>query len=131
MLPTLHDKQLLFALKEKPKLNNIMIFKTPQEWGFKKATFIKRVLAKPGDSLKVKNQSVYINGNLLVHIPDKYKDIHIPEDFEREYTLKNDEYLMVGDNIGNSQDGLVRFFMGEQDFVIKEESLVYTIKGVN
>ena len=129
MYPTLHDKQLVLAIKEKPKRNNIMIFKTPEDWGFKKVIFVKRVLGVPGDKIKLSHQSVYINDNLIVHIPDKYKDSHISDDEEREYILKDKEYLMVGDNIGNSHDGLVRFFMGEENFVTTEDTLVYTIKG--
>jgi signal peptidase I len=66
--------------------------------------FIKRVVATPGDRLKVIDGAVYING-------ERQKEDYARLDAEceicnlpQEITIPDDQYFMMGDNRGESAD---------------------------
>jgi signal peptidase I len=66
--------------------------------------FIKRVVAEPGDRLKVIDGRVYINGRRQDEPfirPDRTCDIC---DLPREITIPPDHFFMMGDNRGQSAD---------------------------
>lgn len=69
--------------------------------------FVKRVRGVPGDVVERKNNVTYINGEAidpenalksLILYPDGHPDDYGP------YTLGEDEYFVVGDNVYNSHD---------------------------
>ena len=95
------------------------MFKYPEE---PERDYIKRVIGLPGDTLELKNKTVYVNGQALdepyVHFlfPDAvpgsadYTDL----DVRRKYgpvTVPADHYFMMGDNRDNSQDSRYWGFM--------------------
>ncbi len=57
---------------------------------------IKRILGVPGDKVKVEDNTVYINGKKKSHTTVKLED--------QEYTLKDEQYFVQGDNINDSYD---------------------------
>src|ERR1700716_3450407 len=64
---TLHDNDLLVASKisykiHDPQRGDIIVFKPPNE---DSRDFIKRVIALPGDKIRITNSVVYINGQVL------------------------------------------------------------------
>jgi len=64
--------------------------------------YVKRVIAVPGDTVQIKNGSLYINGLLYKDVEyDKIEDAGIAEN---PITLGNNEYFTLGDNINNSED---------------------------
>jgi signal peptidase I len=62
---------------------------------------IKRVIAIPGDTIEIKNNVIFLNGNVL-------EEPYIKEDMITgditSYTLKENEYFLCGDNRNNSTD---------------------------
>ena len=77
--------------------------KCPENTG---CDFIKRVIALPGETVEVKNDSIIVNGVAL-------KEDYIPEEFttmagaytkDRVITLGSDEYFVSGDNRPYSAD---------------------------
>lgn len=62
---------------------------------------IKRVIAIPGDTIEIKDNKFYLNGNLL-------EENYIKEDMStpdiNSYTLKEGEYFCCGDNRNHSTD---------------------------
>ena len=115
MRNTLYDNDLM-VLKKYDKTyerNEIVVFKRNKD------SLIKRVIGLPGEKIKCVSGIIYINN-------EEYNDEHgygQTDDF-KEYSLGQDEYFVLGDNRGNSQDS--RFFgpvkkeniMGSTDLII-------------
>jgi signal peptidase I len=92
-----------------PQQGDIVVFHAPEAANCPKGTgcdFIKRILAVPGDTVEVRDNSIIVNGKAL---PEPY----IPEDFQtlagaytkgRTITLGEDEYFACGDNRPYSSD---------------------------
>jgi len=66
--------------------------------------YIKRIVALSGETVSVRNGSVYVNGALLPD--DIYGDGLRPQDME-ELTVPNDCVFVMGDNRDNSADSCV------------------------
>ena len=93
MAPTYHDKEILIATRNTEKIlsNSVIIFCDNTN-----TLCIKRVIAKPGDTVSLKKNDVQVNNYKISNI--QY------EGAETVYTLKKDEYYVVGDNSKNSYD---------------------------
>lgn len=64
--------------------------------------YVKRVVATAGDTVQIKNGSLYVNGMLYTAVEyDKIQDAGIAEN---PITLGNGEFFTLGDNINNSED---------------------------
>lgn len=72
-----------------------------------KDVFIKRIIGLPGETLKILDGKVYINGGLL-NEPYLTPDVRTPgEGFLKdgdEITMPLDNYFVMGDNRSNSSD---------------------------
>ena len=60
---------------------------------------IKRVIALPGESIKISNGDVYIDGERK-----ETNKINLPGLAENEITLSDGEYFVIGDNADASED---------------------------
>jgi signal peptidase I len=92
-----------------PQRGDIIVFHAPPAANCAKGTgcdFIKRILALPGETVEITNDSIFINGRPLA-------EPYVPEDFETlpgfytqsgPITLGADEYFAVGDNRPHSSD---------------------------
>jgi signal peptidase I len=89
----------------------VLVFKFPEE---PDRDFIKRVIALPGETLELRNQTIYINGAPLL---EPYAHYQLPPapggangedgDVRRRYgpvTIPEGHYFMMGDNRDDSQD---------------------------
>lgn len=89
---------------------DVIVFKFPEE---PERDFIKRVIGLPGETLELKNQTIFINGAPLV---EPYANYLFPPtsdstddslDLRRRYgpvTVPAGHYFMMGDNRDDSQD---------------------------
>ena len=87
---------------------DIIVFKFPEE---PERDFIKRVIGLPGETLELKNQTVFINGQPLT---EGYAHYLFPsagdgqsDDIRRKYgpvTVPDSHFFMMGDNRDDSQD---------------------------
>ncbi len=63
--------------------------------------YVKRVVATPGDRIKITDGVLYVNGSESPWISEKILDSGIAEN---EFTLAGGEYFCIGDNPNNSED---------------------------
>lgn len=80
-----------------PQRGDIVIFKFPDD---EKILYVKRIIGLPGETLEVKEGSVYING-------EKLDEPYLKQTTEGRfgpYRIPEGKYFMMGDNRGNSRD---------------------------
>lgn len=83
-----------------PKQGDVVVFRPN---GNQNAHFsIKRVIAVPGDTIQIVNGKVVINGT--IYSQDVADDTKNPGLAKEMITLGADEYFVLGDNRGNSED---------------------------
>jgi len=111
MEPTLVPGDRLLVRKSKkyiPKRGDVVAFKSPDD---PDTIWIKRVAALPGETIEIRNEILYIDGQEVQHPalknfeypPGKYLGME-----GEPYTVPENHIFVIGDNIANSQDS--RFF---------------------
>ena len=115
MYPNFHDAEFLLTEKltyhtRDPNYGDVVIFKAPpsEACAENECEYIKRVVAIPGDTVKVADGKVWLNGSILEepYIPEEYATN--PGSFLREnrpIIVPPNEYLLLGDNRPHSRDG--------------------------
>lgn len=107
MEPNFHNYEYLIIDElsyrfHEPKRGDVVVLKNPQQ---QRQFFIKRVIGLPGEKVEVKDQHVYINGELLD------ESAYLAESVEtwgnQKFTLKENEYVVMGDNREQSLDSRV------------------------
>lgn len=129
MYPTLNDKDFLIVNKNTKNLktNEIAVFTPPKSWDRTDSDnqpyeLIKRIVAGPGDKIKITSGEVYVNDK-KVRIFTSYRDTN---KYEIEETLKDNQYFFIGDNIGHSYDSLSRVIEGKKDYLVSGKNIKYT-----
>lgn len=117
MLPRLEDRDRLFINKfvyhiESIQHDDIVVFHYPRD---PEKSYIKRVIALPGDHIRIDRGQVWLNGKPLPepYVPARYRDSRsMPE-----MTVPDDCYFMMGDHRSISSDS--------REFGPVERSLIY------
>lgn len=117
MLPRLEDQDRLFIDKIAYRVGEIhegdvVVFEYPRDHT---KSYIKRVIALPGDHLRISRGLVYVNGKLLAepYVPARFED----ERSVAEMTLPPNEYWVMGDHRSISSDS--------RDFGPVDRRLIY------
>lgn len=102
MEPTLHQGQVLIVSKfsyriGRPKRGEIVVINDELE----NKDLIKRVIGLPGETIEIKDDAVYIDGNLLSH---DYTDIPTYENGFQKSKASETQYFVLGDNRIESRD---------------------------
>jgi len=104
MCDTLQDREVMLVTKPeylfgRPQRGDVVICKYPG----RTENFVKRLVAVPGDTVEVKSNVVYLNGEAL---DEPYLTPSRNDDgfSMARVTLGDDEYFVMGDNRDNSHD---------------------------
>jgi signal peptidase I len=108
--PTVSPLERALLPMREVRRGDIIVFKFPEE---PERDFIKRTIGLPGETLELKNQTVFINGQALT---EPYAHYLFPPagdtpadgfDLRRKFgpvTIPDGHYFMMGDNRDDSQD---------------------------
>ena len=103
-----------------PQRGDIVVFKYPKD---PKQYFIKRVVALPGEHIKIENGEIYLVDT--IGQPIKLNEGYLPDETRTELPLKGysdvvlgeDEYFLLGDNRDQSLDSRI-FGPVKKDFIV-------------
>ncbi len=117
MLPMLEDKDLLFVNKfvyrfEDVRRGDVVVFLYPHDHT---KSYIKRVIAIPGDDLRIDHGKVWVNGQRLEesYVPLRFQD----DRSQPELTIPAGNYFVMGDHRSISSDS--------RDFGLVARPLIY------
>ena len=104
MLPVLEDQDRLFINKIAYRVGDIqrgdvVVFQYPRDHA---KSYIKRVIALPGDKLRIEDGRVIVNGARLKepYVPNRFAD----DRSQPEMVLPPHEYFVMGDHRSISSD---------------------------
>jgi signal peptidase I len=104
MLPRLEDRDRLFINKfvyhiASIERGDVVVFRYPRD---PEKSYIKRVIALPGDHIRIDHGTVVLNGNPLRedYVPLRFRDTRSMA----EMVVPNDSYFMMGDHRSISSD---------------------------
>jgi signal peptidase I len=117
MLPRLVDQDRLFINKfvyhfSEIGRGDVVVFRYPRN---PQVSYIKRVVAVPGDRLRIDRGKVYVNDRLLdePYVPEEYRDSRSYE----AIVVPHDEYFVLGDHRSIAADS--------RDFGPVKRDLIY------
>lgn len=117
MLPMLEDQDRLFINKMAYRVGEIhrgdvVVFLYPHDH---QKSYIKRVIALPGDDLRIDHGRVYVNG---AQVEERYVPLRFTDDrSQSEEVIGQREYFVMGDHRSISSDS--------RDFGPVDRSLIY------
>jgi signal peptidase I len=124
MLPRLEDHDRLFINKFVYHISaihrgDVVVFHYPRD---PEKSYIKRVIALPGDRIAIERGRVYLNGRLLPepYVPDRYRDTRSMA----EMVVPDDTYFMMGDHRSISSDSR-EFGPVDRDLIYGKAVFVY------
>lgn len=109
MLPNFHNGEYILTDKisyrfRKPQRGDVVIFKSPENPDI---DYIKRVIALPGESVRVQDGAVYVNDKRLPEEYEPDKTTILGNGFLKEgeeIIVAEDNYFVLGDNRFHSSD---------------------------
>jgi signal peptidase I len=124
MLPRLVDQDRLFINKfvyhfEAIEPGDVVVFHYPRD---PQKSYIKRIIATPGDRLRIDQGRVFVNSKLLSepYIPEEYRDTRSLD----AMVIPSDEYFVMGDHRSISSDSR-EFGPVKRDLIYGKAAFVY------
>lgn len=122
MFPSYADGDVVLMRKEKELVHdNILVFNSPESWSqtSESKRFIKRLIATEGDTITYTDNYLTVNGENPI-----FMDRMFCEEIDREKTLTENQFFVIGDNTYNSNDSLTQMCLNNEEFYIEEESIL-------
>ena len=124
MLPMLEDQDRLFINKMAYRVSDIhrgdvVVFLYPHD---RSKSYIKRVIALPGDSLRIDHGQVYVNNQPIEekYVPQRYTD----DRSQPGIVIPEHEYFVMGDHRSISSDSR-DFGPVDRDLIYGKAAFVY------
>lgn len=132
MIPTLKVNDYILVNQivyrfNKPERGDIVVFKPPPEAEAEGKEFIKRIIAKGGDVISVKDQKVYVNGEPVDEPYVKYK----PDYYLAPVTIPPGHFFVMGDNRPSSADSHIWGPISEEDVIGKAVWIILPIRRIS
>ena len=129
MIPTLQINDKVIATKfsyqlHEPERGDVVVFKYPvnEEQGLDTVIYVKRLIGLPGETLEIKNNTVYINGTPL---EEDYVNSNTNMPDFGPVTIPEGEYFMMGDNRNDSSDSRIWDTVKEEYLVAKAQFIYW------
>ena len=124
MLPMLKDQDRLFINKmvyrvEDIHRGDVVVFLYPRD---RSKSYIKRVIALPGDDLRIDHGQVFVNGKRVIekYVPARFED----ERSQPETVVPPHKYFVMGDHRSISSDSR-DFGPVQRDLIYGKAAFVY------
>ncbi len=131
---------LAYIFKE-PRRGDIVTFSTKKILNISRMTkseaatvYVKRIVGMPGERIKFKDGKVYANGELVENVLPEVEYVYPPTSASRfilasrdgdEYVVSENEYLVLGDNTGNSFDSRYWGNVPRESFTGKVTKIIF------
>lgn len=129
MIPTLEINDRVVATKftyqiGEPERGDVVVFKYPvnEEQGIETVIYVKRCIGLPGETLEIKNNTVFIDGTPLV---EDYLNTGTSMPDFGPVTIPEGEYFMMGDNRNDSSDSRVWGTVKDEYLVAKAQFIYW------
>ena len=132
MMPGLTDQERIFINKYTYKLgagsierDDLVVFHYPYD---PSQSYIKRIIGLPGDTVRIDNGIVYVDGKQLdePYVPAKYRD-HVPM---RQEVVPPDKYFVLGDHRSSSNDSRVWGFVDRKEIYGKAVFVYWPLEKI-
>ncbi len=117
MWPTVEDGEYILVSKaayffNEPQHGDIIVFRSPND---PNTDLIKRIIGMSGDTVEVRDNTVFVNNTLLVepYIIEPPNYMYLPEEIPANH------YFVLGDNRNNSSDSHKRWTVPRQNIIGK------------
>ncbi|MCR4277400.1 MAG: signal peptidase I [Candidatus Berkelbacteria bacterium] len=128
MEPDFHNGEYLLIEKlgyhlHNPVRGDVIVFKYPNN---PEVNYIKRIVGLPGETVRIFENQVYVNGTKLFESylsPDEKTIVSQSPETPYEVALSNEQYFVMGDNRQHSSDSREWGPLG-RDFIIGKSALV-------
>ena len=129
MYGTLHNSEFVLVNKlaytrSEPRHGDIIVFNYPED---PSEQFVKRIIALPGDSIEIRQGSVYVNGEQLIepYINRGAQLAGIADRDELSFrTVPAESYFVMGDNRRGSRDSREWGFL-QRKYIVGKVWLAY------
>jgi len=130
MEPNFKDKEYILVsrlsyLLNKPQRGDVVGLRFP---GREQEKYIKRIIALPNETIKISGGMVFINGQRL---KEDYLNLGTETLPDLEKTLSNDEYFVMGDNRGRSNDSRIWGTAPGENLIGKAIFIIYPLSEWN
>lgn len=124
MVPTFDDNDYILTDKltyrfSPPKRGDIVVFKNPRD---KSQDFIKRIIAAPGDKIRLEDGQIFINDQLFNELYLSPSIITQPSSFlqeNEEVEVPAESFIVFGDNRERSSDSREWGFIKRDEIIGK------------
>ena len=125
MRPTLVENDRILVNKfiyrfKKPQRGDVVVFRYPED---PKKDFIKRLIAKPGETVQIIDGNIWIDGKLIEE-PQQVRSIYYYNQGSygraaKKISVPDDCYYVLGDNSSSSRDSRYWGFVKQKDILGK------------
>lgn len=134
MEPNFHDKNYLITEKVSyrisvPERGDVVIFNPPDA---PNVNYIKRVIGLSGETVEIKDNSIFVNGSKLVepYLATGTRNQTLDAK-PLKVTLKTDQYFVMGDNRDHSRDSREIGPVPKQNIISKTWLILYPFKDLS